>query len=37
LSIIVGVVCWNKWYWLSPLWNVSGMRTLEKTSEEASW
>jgi len=25
LSIIVRVVCWNKWNWLSPLWNVYGM------------
>jgi len=36
LSITRGVVCWNKWYRLSPLWKVSGMRTLEKTNKEAS-
>jgi len=25
LSITIGVVCWNKLYWLDPLWNVSRM------------
>jgi len=32
-----GVVCWNKRYWLIPLCNVSGMKTLEKTNEETNW
>jgi len=36
LSITRWVVCWNKRYWLIPLWNESEMRTLEKISEEAS-